>query len=102
MTTPQNNSLNQLREKIDPDELARQGFPRPSEVRLSKRPDSNGEAALYVYLVFPDNTPEKNLAWSKIEKMVSWVRDLALNEIDDGIWPYVKVKRKKELAGGTV
>ena len=94
--------LDNLRERIGPDELARQGFPRPKEVRLSRNVDSTGDDAYYVYLVFPDRTPEGALAWEKIEPMVSWVRNLIWTETGARLWPYVKVKRRKQLVGGMV
>jgi len=93
-------SLDSLRERIKPEELAKHGFPRPKDVRLSRRTDSTGQEAFYVYLVFPDKTPDENLAWKKIEPMVSWVRDLIWTETGAELWPYVKVRRQKELAGG--
>jgi hypothetical protein len=93
-------SLDRLRERIKPEELAKQGFPRPKDVRLSQHPDSTGEEAFYVYLVFPDKTPDENLAWRNIEPMVSWVRNLIWNETGAQLWPYVKVRRQKELSGG--
>jgi len=89
-----------LMERIRPEQLVKQGFPRPKEVRLFRDADSTGEEAFYVYLIFPDNTPEQALAWQNIEPMVSWVRDLILSETDSRLWPYVKVKRQKEMAGG--
>ena len=92
--------LDSLRERIKPDELAKHGFPRPKDVRLSRSADSTGEDAFYVFLVFPDKTPDAALTWKKIEPMVSWVRDLIWTETGERLWPYVKVKRQKELAGG--
>jgi len=92
--------LDSLRERIKPDELAKLGFPRPKDVQLSRSTDSTGEEAFYVFLVFPDKTPDDALAWKKIEPMVSWVRDLIWTETGERLWPYVKVKRQKELAGG--
>ena len=92
--------LERLRERIKPDELAKQGFPRPKDVQLSQSTDSTGEDAFYVFLIFPDKTPDDALAWEKIEPMVSWVRDLIWTETGERLWPYVKVKRQKQLAGG--
>ena len=95
-----NDTLNNLRERINPDELARRGFRRPRNVRSSRGTDSTGEEAFYVYLIFPDNTPDEKLAWKRIEPMVSWVRSLIWTETGAQFWPYVKVKRQRELAGG--
>jgi hypothetical protein len=92
--------LDSLRERIKPDELAKHGFPRPRDVQLSRSTDSTGEDAFYVFLVFPDKTPDDALAWKKIESMVSWVRDLIWTETGERFWPYVKVKRQRQLAGG--
>jgi len=69
-------SLEDLRDLIGPDVLARQGFPPPKKVVVSRGPDSTGDEAYYIYLVFPNRTPEKALAWKTVEPMVSWVRDL--------------------------
>ena len=76
----QNQSFDSLRQRIKPDELAKHGFPRPKDVRLSRGTGIAGEEACYVYLVFPDKTPDEDLAWRKIEPMVSWVRDLLWTE----------------------
>ncbi len=92
--------LNRLRERIKPEELVKHGFPRPKDVQLSRGTDSSGEEAFYVYLVFPNKTPDESLAWKKIEPMVSWVRNLIWTETGAQLWPYVKVRRQKELAGG--
>ena len=100
MTTAERDTLDNLRRKIQPEELARHGFPRPKNVVLTKRLDSTGEEAFYIFLVFSDKTLEKSLAWKRIEPMVSWVRDLIWNETGAQLWPYVKVKREKEMAGG--
>jgi hypothetical protein len=100
MTAAERHTLDDIRERIRPDELKRQGFPRPKSVLLTKGTDSSGDEAFYVFLVFPNKTPEKALAWKKIEPMVSWVRDLIWTETGERLWPYVKVKRQKELAGG--
>jgi hypothetical protein len=100
MTTAERETLNNLRERINPDQLATHGFPRPKKVLLTKGIDGGGDEAFYVFLVFPDKTPEKALAWKRIEPMVSWVRDLIWTETGERLWPYVKVKRQKELAGG--
>jgi hypothetical protein len=93
------NRLKDFQERIQPDELAKRGYPRPDDVRVSRSADSTGEEAYYVYLVFPDRTPEKALAWEKIEPMVSWVQNLIWTETGAQLWPYVRVKRHKELAG---
>ena len=95
-------TLDSLLERIKPDELAKHGFPRPKDVRLSRGTDSTGEEALYVYLVFPNKTPDEKLAWKKIEPMVSWVRNLIWTETGAQLWPCVKVRRQKELARGAV
>lgn len=92
--------LKRLRERIKPEELAKHGFPRPKDVQLSRGTDSSGEEAFYVYLVFPNKTPDDSLAWKKIEPMVSWVRTLIWTETGARLWPYVKVRRQRELAGG--
>ena len=61
--------------EIQPNELAKHGFPRPKRVSLIEGNDSEGEEAFHIYLVFPDDTRDEDLAWNKIEPMVSWVRN---------------------------
>ena len=102
MTTTERETLNNLQERISPDQLANQGFPRPKRVLLTKGHDSDGDEAFYVFLVFPNKTPEKALAWKRIEPMVSWVRDFIWTETGARLWPYVKVKRQKDLPGGLI
>jgi len=102
MTTARSQTLTDLRDRINPDELAKRGFPRPEDVRIWRDTDSGGEEAFHVYLVFPDDTPDQTLAWEKVEQMVAWVRDLIWTETGERLWPYVRVKRQHELAGGLV
>ncbi len=91
--------LDEIRERIKPDELVKQGFPRLRDVQIFRGIDSAGEESFYVYLVFPDRTPDKNLAWKRIAPMVSSVRDLIWNETGARLWPYVKVDHRKEFSG---
>jgi len=93
-------TLSELQDRIKPEELAKHGFPRPKGVLLFKDTDSGGDEAFYVYLVFPNKTPDEDLAWKRIEPMVSWVRDLIWTETGAELYPYVMVKRQKQLPGG--
>jgi len=90
-------SLDDLRQRIRPEVLAERGFPEPKQVVVSTGTDSAGDEAYYIYLVFSNKTPEKDLAWRKVEPMVSWVRDLVWRETGAKLWPYVKVKLEKQL-----
>jgi hypothetical protein len=89
--------LNEIRSRIQPMKFAKQGFPKPKRVSLIEGTDSDGERAFHVYVVFPDNTPDEALAWKKIEPMVSWVRNLVWEATGKEFWPYVNVKREKEI-----
>jgi hypothetical protein len=100
MTMADSNSLTVLQERIQPAQLAKRGFPKPKDGWLTRVTDSSGDEAFYVYLIFPDHTPDEKLSWAKVEPMVSWVRNLIWTETGERLWPYVMVKRKKELAGG--
>ncbi|HRJ07703.1 MAG TPA: hypothetical protein PK490_13445 [Prosthecobacter sp.] len=94
-TSPVN--LKDILARIQPQLIAKKGFSRPQDVQLLKGKDSDGEDALFVYLVFPDKTPDSELAWSKVEPMVSWVRDTVWSSADEEQWPYVRVKRASEI-----
>lgn len=97
MVTQDRISLNEVRTHIQPEELAKRGFPRPKRVSLIEGTDSEGEHAFHIYLAFPDDTPDEDLAWQKIEPMVSWVRKYVWDSTDGKYWPYVRVKREKEI-----
>jgi hypothetical protein len=91
--------INSFQDRIKPEELVKRGFPRPDDVLVSRNKDSTGDEAFYIYLVFPDKTPDRALAWDKVEPMVSWVQNLVWTETGGLMWPYVKIKRHKELTG---
>lgn len=90
-------SASQLRNEIQPAKLAAHGFPRPQRTEVVQGTDSSGETALYVYVVFADNTPEAALAWKEIEPMVRWIHQTARRISDESALIYVKVKRKKDV-----
>src|SRR6266496_2066708 len=86
---------------IQPDTLEAQGFPKPGRVSLIFGTDHTGEEAYFVYLVFPDDTPEATLAWSNVKPMVRWVRDRIWKTDGERRWPYVRVKRESDLLGAS-
>ncbi|PYI90829.1 MAG: hypothetical protein DME97_15840 [Verrucomicrobia bacterium] len=92
-------SLEKVRSEIQPDQLVQRGFPRPDRVSLLEGTDSDGEHAFHIYLVFSDDTPDEALQWNKIEPMISWVRDHVWKATGESRWPYVRVKRHKDVAG---
>jgi hypothetical protein len=97
MPTADRQPLDDIRDQIQPNELAKHGFPRPKRVSLIEGNDSEGEEAFHIYLVFPDDTRDEDLAWNKIEPMVSWVRKFVWEKTGQTRWPYVRVKREKEI-----
>jgi hypothetical protein len=100
MSIANSQSLNEIRAHIQPRELVKRGFPRPTRVSLIEGVDSEGEAAFHIYLVFRDDTSDDDLAWSKIEPMVSWVQKYVWEETGEVRWPYVRVKREREILAG--
>ena len=89
-------STRELAELIQPRELARQGFAEPSRVSVIFGTDHSGEEAYYVYLVFPDETPEEALTWKKVKPMIQWVR-ARIREADEfQHWAYVRALRESE------
>jgi hypothetical protein len=89
-------SIREIAAAIQPDKLPA-SFPRPQRVSIIEGQNSERETALYVYLVFPNSTPDSILAWKKIEPMVRWVHDYVWNHTGQSAWPYVKVKKEEEL-----
>lgn len=98
MTATFPTSLDEVLTKINPEAIKAEGFSKPKSVHLMKGMDGEGEEALFVYVVYPDNTPDQQLAWAKIEPLVSWVRDIVWQTTGLSQWPYVWVKRESEIS----
>ncbi|HZM05632.1 MAG TPA: hypothetical protein VFC44_21730 [Candidatus Saccharimonadales bacterium] len=82
---------------VQPSKLAKKDFSVPNRVCVTSGTDHTGEDAYYVYLVFPDNTPDESLSWDKIKQMVRWVRGQIWKANGEERWPYVRVKRESEF-----
>jgi hypothetical protein len=82
---------------IQPEKLAAHGFLRPQSISLAEGTDHSGEAAYYVFLVYPDSTPDDQLAWSKVKPMVQWVRNAIRAATAEERWPYVRVVREADV-----
>jgi len=92
---------NELAALVQPDKLAQEGFPRPSRVSVVLSTDHTGEEAYYVYLIFPNETPDASLKWGKIKDMMRWVHDQVWRASGEERWPYVHVKREADLFSET-
>lgn len=86
-----------LADLIQPDKLAAAGFIAPRRVSVASGTDHTGDDVYRVYLIFPDETPEEELAWSKVKQMVEWVRDRIWKASGEERWPYVRVTREADL-----
>ncbi len=84
---------------VQPKKLKARGFPAPTQVLLTFGTDHTGEDAYRVYLVFPDDTPDDALSWTRMKPMVRWVQSKIWEADGERHWPYVRVKRKSELSG---
>ena len=85
---------------IQPEKLAAQGFLPPKQVSVLDGTDHTGDAAFYVSLVYPDDTPEADLAWSKAKPLVRWVWKEIRQASGEERWPYVRVARESDLLAG--
>jgi hypothetical protein len=90
-------NLNEVTAEIQPAKLQARGFFPPQRVSIIEGKNSDGEPAYYVYLVYPDRTPDAALTWKKVEPMVSWVWKYVSDHTGQTRWPYVKVKREHQL-----
>jgi hypothetical protein len=88
-----------LADLVQPEKLAEQGFPVPNRVSVVFGTDHTGEEAYYVYLVFADGTPDADLSWGNVRRMVRWAQDRIWKASGEQRWPYVRVKRESELLG---
>ena len=86
-------SAEELSRLVTPDVLAAQGFKKPKKVVVTEGTDSTGDEAYYVWIVYPDSTPDHDLALKKIMPMEDWVKDQISQAVDFGRYPYVMVKR---------
>jgi hypothetical protein len=84
---------------VQPDKIAEAGFVPPKRVSVTAGTDHAGDDVYRVFLVFPDNSPEDQLAWDKVKAMVHWVRDRIWKANGEERWPYVRVKREADLPG---
>ena len=82
---------------IQPAKLAAGGFVSPKRVLVTTGTDHTGDDVYRVYLIFPDGTAERQLAWSKVKPMVQWVQDQIWKANGEQRWPYVRVAREAEL-----
>ena len=89
----------ELEKRIRPQLIEDQGFPRPKRVTMIASPDHTGDEAYFVYLVFPNTTPDSALSWRKIKAMVDWVRATIWEADGERHWPYVRVKRERDMKG---
>jgi putative nucleotidyltransferase with HDIG domain len=87
-----------LAELVQPEILANKGFPVPNRVSVICGADHTGEEAYYVYLVFADTTPDADLSWGNVKRMVRWVQDRVWKASGEQRWPYVRVKRESDLS----
>lgn len=88
-----------LETRIQPDRLAEQGLPKPRRVAVVAAPDHTGDDAYFIYLVFPNRTPDKELSWNRIKPLVDWVRQTIWKADGERHFPYVRVKREREMKG---
>ncbi len=88
-----------LEAEISPELLASHGFPKPKKVAVTFAEDHTGSPSYFVYLIFPNATPDSTISWNKIQPMISWVRNVIRREDGERHWPYVQVKREKQMRG---
>lgn len=84
---------------ISPKVLGAQGFPKPKKVAVTFAEDHTGTPSYFVYLIFPNATSDSAISWHKIQPMITWVRDVVRREDGERHWPYVQVKREKQMRG---
>ena len=83
----------ELEKLIQPEKLAEQGLPKPKRVAIAAARDHTGDDAYYVYLIFPNSTPDSAFAWRRIKPLVNWVHDTIWKANGERHWPYITVKR---------
>jgi hypothetical protein len=84
---------------ISPEVLRGHGFPKPKKVAITFAEDHTGKPSYFVYLVFPNATSDSAISWHKIQPMIAWVRDVIQRKDGERHWPYVQVKREKQMRG---
>lgn len=89
----------ELENRIQPKKLAEQGLPKPKRVAVVAASDHTGDGAYFVYLVFPNTTPDSALTWNRIKGLVKWVHETIWKADGERHWPYVRVKRERDMRG---
>ena len=93
-------AVSELQRLIQPDVLAKHGFPRPERVLLMEYRDSTDLDSYYVYLVYPEKTPDGELRRAKIAPLEKWVKQTIYDHAGYERYPYVWVRRPSELPPG--
>jgi hypothetical protein len=71
--------------------------PKVEAIRVIEDNDYYGDPSLYVWVQVPDDTPDDELSWAKIEP----IRDLMVDEVTasgDRRFPYIKFVTVSDLA----
>ena len=90
-------SLDDLRDLVSPDQLAREGFPKPRRVVVTEQTDSSGDEAYYVWVIYPDRTPKSKLEWESVQPMQDWIWEKIRQAVNSERWPYVQVKLESHV-----
>ena len=92
--------VSKLQALIQPEVLAKHGFPKPERVLLLEQRDSTDLDSYYVYVVYPEKTPDDALRRAKIAPVEKWVKQTIYDQAGYERYPYVWVRRPSELPPG--
>ena len=92
--------VSELQKMIQPDRFVKEGFPKPDRVLLLELPDSTDLESYYVYVVYPEKTPDDELRRAKIAPIEQWVKQTIYDNAGYQRYPYVWVRRPSELPPG--
>jgi hypothetical protein len=86
-------SAEELSRLVTPDILAAQGFKKPKKVVVTEGTDSTGDEAYYVWIVYPDSTPQKELSLRNTSPLQNWIREQISGVAGEDRYVYVMIKQ---------
>lgn len=86
-------SVHDLNRLVTPDVLAGRGFRKPTKVVVREGSDSTGHDAYYVWVIYPDNIPQKDLALRQTAPLQDWIEAELSKAVGDDAYTYVMIKQ---------
>jgi len=89
-------SIPKFLDLIQPDKMPAD-MPRPKRVSLDYALDHSGDEAFYINLIYPDSTPDEEVAWEKVSPLYYWVNRTLWEASEERTLSYIYFRRESEV-----